>query len=317
MTIDEALEAVRQTEQCWIVFSSVTGEVLSVEGVGHDESSAEVIAHLQELSRFAQPVMTRYFISADVTRQVLEQQRAETERVRTRGQVLTAWSAAPVEELLQVLERGQYDYPMGKDFDSTIIVDHLWQVHRDELTPSIRERLRALPVQNVLCAAAGRKLGIYLAAFDGDAARLKAIWTGAKSGRYGWEDTIALTDSFAYLQIHDPEIIRDLIAVFDTNMPFGGKCDAMIALGRIGSAAGIEATHMIRRKVYDSEPWIIATRDRVLERLETASEQWKRCGECCYGRVHNQGEFGERLCLACYGIGFLPLGTAQSQTHDA
>ena len=105
MTIDEALEMVRQTEECWIVFNSEKGEVLSVEENHPDETHQDMFAHLATLSRFNQPVMTRFFTSAEVTRKVLESQQSESERVRTRTRVLTEWSQAPTEKLLGILER--------------------------------------------------------------------------------------------------------------------------------------------------------------------------------------------------------------------
>jgi hypothetical protein len=72
-----------------------------------------------------------------------------------------------VEELLQILESGEYRPPMQKDFDSTIIVDHLWEVHRDEFDAATRLRLGALVGSPVLCASASRHLEVYLLALAG------------------------------------------------------------------------------------------------------------------------------------------------------
>ncbi|MEO7717823.1 MAG: hypothetical protein ABIY70_16610 [Capsulimonas sp.] len=38
MTTDEALDLVRQTEKCWIIFDSSTGEVLDVIAEDPDKS---------------------------------------------------------------------------------------------------------------------------------------------------------------------------------------------------------------------------------------------------------------------------------------
>ncbi len=220
--------------------------------------------------------------------------------------VLTEWSKATTAELLQVLERGQYDCPMKMDFDSRIILDHLWEVHRDELIPTTRERLTALLAKEVLCRAAVDKLRIYLAALKGDEERLKAIWTRAEPGRDCWADAFSLMDGFAYVRTHDQEVIGDMVSVFETDLPFGGKYDTMIALGKIGPAAGIRATDTIRKTIHDSQPWVIAARDRVLARLESAADTWASCDRCCYGRVHDNDGHGERSCPLCLGIGYLP-----------
>lgn len=312
MTIDEALEMVRQTEECWIVFNSEKGEVLSVEENHPDETHQDMFAHLATLSRFNQPVMTRFFTSAEVTRKVLESQQSESERVRTRTRVLTEWSQAPTEKLLGILERGQYDYPMNKDFDSTIIVNLLWELRRDELTLPARERLRILLSRAALCEAARNKLRIYLAALSDDERQLKAIWTGVEPGRDGWSDGFALMDALAHVATEDQEIIGDMLAIFDTGMPFGGKFDTMIALGKIGPIAGPRAAATIRRTVHDSQPWIIAARDRVLERLVSVEDAWTMCGACCYGRVSEAERFGAQACPACLGLGFRPVPDAKS-----
>ena len=307
MTIDEALEIVRRTDGCWIVFNSDTGEVLSVAGDRPEATAQDMAAHLGTLSGFNQPVKTRHYKSAGVTREVLEREQGESERVRTRVRVLTEWSRAPTEELLQLLERGRYDYPMNKDFDSRVIVDDLWELRRDELTLPARERLSALLTSAVLCEAARNKLRIYLAALGGDEEQLKAIWTGAEPGRDCLSDACALMDAFAYIGTKDQEIIGDMLAILEADMFFGVKYDTMIVLGKIGPDAGPRADAIIRRTVYDSQPWVIAARDRVLERLAAAANAWTVCGECCHGRVPDVEGHGALACPTCLGLGFRPV----------
>ena len=315
MTIDEALEIVSQTEGCWVVFNSETGEVLSVAGDSPDETAQDRFAHLGTLSTFNQPVKTRYFQSAGVTREVLQREQGESVRVRTRVRVLTEWSKATTEELLQVLERGQYDDPMSKDFDSRVIVDHLWELHRDDLTDSVQERFKALLGSTLLCGAAVNKLNIYSAALSGDEERLKAIWMGTESGRGCWADAFALMDALAYVHTQDQAVIADIVKVLDTDMPFGGKYDTMIALGKIGPVAGTSAVDLIRKAIHDSQPWVIAARDRVLARLESSEDARTRCDGCCYGRCHDEEGHGERACSLCLGIGYLPASLENTEVR--
>jgi len=304
MTIDEALGIVKQTELCWIVFSAETGNVLSVDGVLSDETMANKFEHLGNLSGFGQPVMTRRFKSSSVTREILEKHQTEAEQRKIRVHVLTEWSMATTEQLARILEHGQYDAPMQRDFDSKIIVDNLWELHRDELTPVLRERLEKLLTSDVLCFAAQTKLCIYLTALNGDEQKLKAIWIGAEPGRNCWDDAVALMDALAYVRTTDQEIIGDMLKIFDTDFPFGGKLSTMIALGKIGPAAGSRVADKIRSTVYDSHPALVAVRDRVLERLESEEGEWLVCGDCCYGQVRNQTGFGAKPCPKCLGIGW-------------
>jgi hypothetical protein len=304
MITDEALEIVRQTESCWIVFSSVSGEVLEVVGESPDTSARDRFLHLGNLSNFSQPVMTRYFKSATVTREVLEREQEEAKRVLTWSETLITWHRAAVEQLLQILESRYSAHPLIPEHGTAILVDHLWELHRNELELTTRERLAALLSNGVLSDEAERKLRIYLAALHGDEEHLKAIWTKKTPGRKSWGDAFALMEGFAHVRSKDHEVIDDMINVFDMNTMFGCKFKAMISLGKIGPIAGQRAADTIRATVYDSEPWIIARRDRVLERLESKDQEWAVCGDCCYGRVHSAASHGAQPCPKCLELGY-------------
>jgi hypothetical protein len=306
MTIDEALEKVRRTEACWIVWNTDSGEILSVTGTAADASPQDLFRHLQGLSASGAPVKTRHFQSRSVTRQLLVQESEETDRFKTRGSVLTAWSGAPVEELLQLLERGDYPPPMQKDFDSKIIVDHLWKAHRDELVAATQRRLHALAGTALLCASASRNLHAYLLALDGDEETLAAIWRRERPGRTCYADAYVLMDCFAHLQISDRSIINDITDIIEQPGFFGPRHEAMLALGRLGKVAGSRAAAVIRNCIYDSSPQLTARRDRVLQRIEATGADWVRCGSCCYGRVHCADSHSTEACPECLGLGYLP-----------
>lgn len=306
MTIEEALDRVRRTQACWIVWNAATGEILSVTGTDPNASPEELFLHLQGLDSFGVPVRTRHFESKKVTRRVLEQERQETDRVRTRVCVLTSWSRVPVEELLQLLERGDYWPPMQKDFDSRIIVDHLWELHRDELLEPAQVRLRALVGSALLCPSASRNLEAYLLALAGDEDTLRAIWRGERPGRTCYADVFVLMDCFAHLGIRDGSIIDDIIGIVEEPGMFGPRREAMMTLGKLGAVAGKRAATVIRDSIYDSTLEIAAQRDRVLERIESEEALWARCGACCYGRVHSVESHGARTCPECLGLGHLP-----------
>ncbi|MEO7717822.1 MAG: hypothetical protein ABIY70_16605 [Capsulimonas sp.] len=156
-----------------------------------------------------------------------------------------------------------------------VIVGHLWKLHRDELASIPRERLAKLLSDDVLGEHASNHLRFCLASFDGDEEYLKAVWTKKAPGHKTWGDAYALMDAFAHVRTKDQAIVGDIIDIFDTEEQFGCKLKAMISLGKIGPVAGTRASATIRRVVYDSEPQIIAIRDRVLERLESDEDGWK------------------------------------------
>ncbi|MGV3724998.1 MAG: hypothetical protein ACO1SX_29210 [Actinomycetota bacterium] len=306
MTIDEVLELADGTEACWIVWNMETGEILSCVGTRRGPDPQGLAAHLQRLSEYQVPVKARYFDSANVTRPVLERERDDTQRVKIRKQVLTAWAEAPVEELIEILERGEYSSPMSLDYDSRVILEHLWELHRDELHAEQLLRLRALVGGPVLGEDASRALNAYLFAFAGDHAALRAIWRREQPGRTCYADVFILMDCFAYLRSTDSQIISDLVNQVEQPGMFSPRREAMLALGKLGSVSGPRAAQVIRKAIYDSEPSIIAERERVLQRIETPDAEWVRCGPCCYGRVHRPGSHGTLNCPDCLGLGYLP-----------
>ena len=113
-------------------------------------------------------------------------------------------------------------------------------------------------------------------------------------------------DSMAHVRTHNPEVIGDMLAILETDMMFGVKYDIMITFGKIGPRAGLETANIIRKTIYDSQSWVVAARDRVLERLTASEEEWELCNNCCYGRVHNEESHGARACPICLGLGYQP-----------
>ena len=110
------------------------------------------------------------------------------------------------------------------------------------------------------------------------------------------------------LRVADQVIINDVIGLVRAQWPFGVKQRAMIALGKIGPPAGSEAARAIREEVYGSTDWIIAQRDRVLARIETAPELWSECTNCRRGKIVDESSSvcTLRNCPGCYGLGLIP-----------
>ena len=191
-----------------------------------------------------------------------------------------------------------------REYDNYIILDHLWKVHRDELNPSYQNRL-ALFADQSADKRMVQNIKIYLAALNKNEIELKSILVRQQPGaRLGFSDELfALREAFAYVATNDQQVIGDLLKAFEIGIPFGGVFDVMILLGRIGRSAGAEAANIIRTNVLDTETYIIRTRDRVLERLETEEAEWAKCSMCCYGYVHRKHDSLEDYCEHCLGIG--------------
>lgn len=304
MTIDEALVKIRETQRCFVVWNSETGEILSVSEMNPHPEGKELFSRLQDMGKPGAPAKARYFDSAKVTRQVLEKLQTETERIKTRVRVLTKWAAATSEDLLRILESGAYSYPMARDHDSRVIVDHLWRVHRNELTQDAQERLGALIGSKVLSDQASRNLEAYLLALRGDEQTLLGLWAPGQLANLG--DKVTLMDCFSHTNSRNQTVINDLIVIVEhDSFLFHPRYQAMMTLGRLDAARGTRAADAIRASVFDSTPEIIAARDSVLARLSSESAEWARCSHCCYGWIHSAGGRGDSECPHCFGLGLV------------
>ena len=227
-------------------------------------------------------------------------------RVEIRSRTLAQWSLASVVELLTILEGSLYVPPMKRDHDSQFIVDHLWRLHRNELTEPVLRRLRLLVGTNVLSERAIWDLSAYLLAFEGERTKLQALWESRHVARRSFADMFVLMDCFVHLQIDDPKVIEELIQMVEKPaFMFEPRRVAMMTLGSLSAVRETRAAEVIRRVVFDSEPYITAGRDRVLEFLETPAIEWATCSRCCYGRVQKPDSHGTKPCPDCVGIGWI------------
>jgi hypothetical protein len=341
MTIDEALAKIREAEKSWLVWNMDTSEIITVIAWTQQLSRIkELVSHLKALGQYRTRTTMRLFDSAQMTRELVEEvvqeARIDRERVRGRIRILTAWSVASVEELVQVLEHGEYPYPMRKERDNAIVLQHLWELHRDEIGPTVQKRLQSLIGSAALTVEASRNLECYLFALSGDIDGLMEHWRlyhvvkeriaerrrlaqlDPEKYRAEWTHEVfrqrlgiywgALMDCFCHLQLADQKIISYLIDLVEQPAwHFGFRFDEMMILGKLDAARGTRAAEVIRKVVYDSTPHIIAVRDRILQRLETNGSEWRRCTNCCYGRVHSSDSFGARDCSHCLGLGTVHL----------
>lgn len=227
----------------------------------------------------------------------------------TRKTTLNGWYRLPVGELVTTLEVGEYTPPMQRDHDSLHIVDHLWKVHRLELTPTIRERLSLLKGSEKLSAAAESQLDAYLTALDGNRDELLKSWHSLRAKvsemNKPWEEFQRDKDNKASYERWSRRNFDYLIEVVETpKWLFGWAKMAIVFLGKLDAARGSRAAQVIRSRVYDSADSVIALRDRVLSRLESASS-WRTCPDCCFGLIHSRATGFPEPCQYCLGLGLL------------
>jgi hypothetical protein len=132
-----------------------------------------------------------------------------------------------------------------------------------------------------------------------------------KAPEDSWEMRLVLMDCLAHAEVADREVIQDLIGVVQSEgILFEPRFQAMISLGRLSAAREYGAADAIRAAIYDSKPWIVRTRDRVLQKLTTPDSKWEPCRYCSYGLISNRDNYGEQTCSRCLGLTVVPI-------HDA
>ena len=305
MTIKQALDyiSVSQAHHTWIVWDIQTGEIVQVNQYDHVPTPTDEIERAMALQDDQIGV---FLESAGIDDKLLERLAHDLVRFGPRDTVLFAWSRSTVSELVAMLILDRYRDPMTKR-DARLIVDHLWQLHRDDLTLPVRNAFYESIRKGYWDTAALRKARIYLAALEYDEKRLKAIWTGVIQGQVTWSERFALMEAFAYVQTSDHDIVSDMLQAFSMDVPFSAKFETMMNLGRIGETSGDESAEAIRRCIYDSSDVIVAFREQVVRRVTSSSYDWVMCGCCCYGRVHHASSFHAQLCSECLGIGFVSI----------
>jgi hypothetical protein len=304
MTVDEVLASVRGTQRCIVTWNSTTGEFVEVFVIEPQTGRAQISSLVAKVeTQLGMRVGSNTFDSAKVTREALQQLQSETVRVATRRTILHEWSTATVDELLRILERGEYPSVMKKEDDSRIILDHLWELHRDELTTTIQDRMHRLVGSVALSERASFACNAYLLALRDEGGKLVELWRTGDVGSRSWADTFVLMDCFCHVQVEERSVVNDIIGIIEKPYwIFGPRFEAMMAVGKLESGRGRRGADIIREVVFDSTPSIIAARDRVIERLTTEPTIWITCTVCCHGRVHSEG-CTAIACPNCLGLG--------------
>src|SRR5262249_9400397 len=137
------------------------------------------------------------------------QEAEEVARVVQRTRQFGEWLQAPVEDLIRTLELGDYAYPMARDNDSRHLVDHIWDLHPDELTPYHVRRLTSLVESTQVSAQASQHLSLYLAALEYDLDVIRDAC--AEAGEFLTYREHHLVSCLVHVNLADTAIIDSLI----------------------------------------------------------------------------------------------------------
>ena len=112
------------------------------------------------------------------------------------------------------------------------------------------------------------------------------------------------------LQIADEYVLKNYHELLNhPRVLFGSKYQTMISLGKIGNSSGEDSARIIENVIHDSEEYIIKAKNKVLRRIRTSAENWRKCSKCRFGRV--KGSYGEMLtmkdCKECIGLGWVEI----------
>jgi hypothetical protein len=305
MTIEEAIRVANKFAECFVVWRTDTGEIVSVEPAGSSKEP-DPIGNMKLLSKMGSkgtfPTKGRFLPVAMVTRELLQHEADECTRLNRRSLIFNQWSASPPARLIEILERREFERPFVDTGDAHIILDHMFDLQADELIAQLPllERFRALSRPGFLDERAGLRLAIGLAVLDNDSARLTAMYRGKVFRSNLWD----FIEAFGDVRTEDPEIIAELIDLVERSVMFGPRRHAMMALGKIGPAAGSRAVDALRTHIFDSSPEVTSLRELVITRISTPKEAWKKCPACHHGRVLRTGPW-PRPCEACWEMGFV------------
>ena len=309
MTIEEALTRIREAGRCFVIFDADTGEVLEVRGAEEATTPGAIVGTMGTAAKAHGSVKGRFFDGAAITREALEHEAKESRQVAARVSILSRWSVMPAEELVRILETDEFGPPMDAFHGPRVVIGRIFDYPPEILLPLVPrlERTQQTFVARGFEDAVRLFLQSKLAVLAGDFAGLKKVWEAFHTGIFSalvWHpDLLACIGD---LRPRDPEAIEILTrTVSAPDLMFGTRCEALQALGKVGAPAGPRAAQGIRDRIYDSEPWIIELRERVLSRIEMPESAWTGCTRCYWGRVPGRPWQAPENCATCLGLGFV------------
>jgi hypothetical protein len=310
-TNEQALELIKQHEECFVVWATDKKMIVAVHPIGKGAGMVERVAALEAMSSdHPGPTKGRLLSSASTTLQTLEDEVNEIDCVAKRVAIFNSWAYCPIDELIGILRTASFDVPMDVRHGSNHIVDRLYKTHGPHLDKAQLMALQEFAESTHVATgqeAATQALQCYLSVLLHDNERLYEFWLTHHSRRIDFSSWSAFVAAAGDLPTIHKDIIDQLVTVVERPFMFGPRYDAMVALGKIGAPAGPRAIQVMNHSIYDSSPEITAVRDRVIFRVTSARAEWSSCPNCFHGYVDGRtyGIPTTHPCSRCVGLGYL------------
>jgi hypothetical protein len=305
MTNQEALRLIKATEFCFVVWSAVKREVVAVVPQRRDAPDAVSALGPFPNSDDGSDVYGRFLDSATVSISTLLKEQADMAAAAERRNTLRFWRTCETDDLIVLLETGDFPPQTSVRRDSRILIDEIYYARADGLSSPQVARLEAVVARrhfSVLGSAVVYDLECRLAVMLKDRPRLERLWRlhGAKGQGFSYDFAIAAGD----LALDLPDVIEYFVETVEHNGPLEPRFFAMLALGKIGASAGPRAAETIATHIYDSSESVSKLRDRVLLRIRMPSSNWQMCDACVRGMVPDVHGFPMfDRCSRCCGLG--------------
>jgi len=280
MTNEEALHCIKTTDYCYVVWSIEKNVVIAVYPVPRDATIEQGSAALSKVdSEHAGPTKGRFLDPRTTTLTTLSEEQQQTETIHDRERTFRSWQAYSTNDLLGILEHGEFPPPMDPFYGAQHIIEQLYYSPRRALSSEQLGRLDAMAASS--CAslepAVALRLECWLAVLHRDRDRLERFWSR-------WIGTVKLAASDAFatatgdLQLDSGPVIDSFMEVVRSSGMFGPRFDAMVALGKIGSSAGETAAATIAAHIYQSSQQVAAVCDLSIERIRSSASDWGPVG---------------------------------------
>jgi hypothetical protein len=218
------------------------------------------------------------------------------------------WQLQPASELISILESGAFPFPTSQ-IDAFHLLDCIFDFDKEELTPTLTARLWQLVQAKTFDFQYEQAVTFRLYGHQRRTSDFIEYWVKLRAESYSpppwnlWRECITCAGN---LRVLDQRIVRDLIYLVRDGRV---RCEAIVALGKIGAPAGLEAVQVIDQPLGGINRQL---KDRVLQRIRTTDNEWQPCDVCRDGKVLDDEPDRSFWidCPNCFGLSWIP------QTYD-
>ena len=313
LTNEEALSLIHQHGDCYVVWATDRNVIVAVHPIPQEATANERISALGQMKTdHSGPTRGRFLSAATTTLAMLKDEQREATRIADRTTLLKRLAIAPLDELLDRLLDGRFEYPLDRFSCPGILLDRIYKIRANEiqtshLTPLTRFADEPLKFAELASAQEGARC--YLSVLLQEPRRLNKVWTDKyATGHRNWFSSPFL-EAAGDLPTGNSDIVSALIDVVERrdNM-FGARYHAMVILGKIGPLAGSRAVDVLMSSIPDSDAQMTAVRTRAINHIRATEGRWTHCPHCLHGVVDDSSsDFPSILdCPNCLGLAAVP-----------